>query len=235
MDVLIDGYANESTGKMNTTSFLSEAMWKRALAEFLGTALMVGIGCGSIAFTDSSLLISIAFGIAVTLAILIFGPISGAHINSAVTIAFWIHGDLEGKAVIPYIVAQLLGGIFAAVVIGPLGPTVVADNVSIGLASIIEVSITFLLMASILVIISKTDNRFAVSSLVGLSVTILAFIFGRFTGASMNPARTLGPNLMSGELDLLWMYFLTCITGASLASLYFNRLKQNPLSVNDPD
>ena len=60
-------------------------------------------------------------------------------------------GDLERKAVIPYIVAQLLGGVFAAVLIGPLGPTVVADNVSIGLATVIEISITFLLMASILV------------------------------------------------------------------------------------
>ena len=205
-------------------------MWKRIIAEFLGTALMVGVGCGSTAFTDSALLISIAFGASVTLAILIFGPVSGAHINSAVSIAFWIHGDLERKAVLPYILAQLLGGIFAAILIGPLGPTVVSENISVGIASVIEISITFLLMASILLIISKTDNRVAVSSLVGLTVAILAFIFGRFTGASMNPARTLGPNLISGEMDLLWMYFVTCIVGASLASMMFNRLKQNQQS-----
>ena len=62
---------------------------------------MVGLGCGSIALTDSALIISAVFGIAVTIAILIFGRISGAHINSAVSIAFWIHGDLKEKRLFP--------------------------------------------------------------------------------------------------------------------------------------
>ena len=207
-------------------------MWKRVVSEFLGTALMVGLGCGSIVFTDSALIISISFGLAVTIAILIFGRISGAHINSAVSIAFWLHGDLEGKALIPYIIAQLSGGLLAAYLIGPVGPTVVSNDISIASAAGIEVFITFMLMASILLIVSKTDNRFAIASLVGLTVAALAFIFGRFTGASMNPARTFGPNLISQELDLLWMYFGTCIFGACLASLYFYRIRSNPLPLS---
>ena len=205
------------------------------LSEFFGTALMVGLGCGSIAFTDSALIISAVFGIAVTIAILIFGRISGAHINSAVSIAFWIHGDLEGKAVIPYIIAQLSGGLFAAYLIGPVGPTVVSNDITIATAAGIEIFITFMLMASILFIVSRTENRFAIASLVGLTVGVLAFIFGGFTGASMNPARTFGPNLISQELDLLWMYFTTCIIGASLASLYFCRIRFRPLSVSSLD
>ena len=207
-------------------------MWKRVASEFLGTALMVGLGCGSIVFTDSNLIISISFGLAVTIAILIFGRISGAHINSAVSIAFWLHGDLEGKAVIPYIIAQFSGGLLAAYLIGPVGPTVVSNDISIATAAGIEVFITFMLMASILLIVSKTDNRFAIASLVGLTVAVLAFIFGRFTGASMNPARTFGPNLISQELDLLWMYFGTCIFGACLASLYFYRIRSRPLPLS---
>ena len=92
-----------------------------------------------------------------------------------------------------------------------------------------------MLMASILFIVSKTDNRFAIASLVGLTVAVLAFIFGRFTGASMNPARTFGPNLISQELGLLWMYFTTCILGASLASLYFYRIRFRPLPASSLD
>jgi len=205
------------------------------LSEFFGTALMVGLGCGSIAFTDSAAIISAVFGIAVTIAILIFGRISGAHINSAVSIAFWIHGDLEAKAVIPYIIAQLSGGLFAAYLIGPVGPTVVSNDITIATAAGIEVFITFMLMASILFIVSRTENRFAIASLVGLTVAVLAFIFGRFTGASMNPARTFGPNLISQEVDLLWMYFGTCILGATLASLYFYRIRFTPLPVSSLD
>ena len=205
------------------------------LSEFFGTALMVGLGCGSIAFTDSALIISAVFGIAVTIAILIFGRISGAHINPAVSIGFWIHGDLEGKAVIPYIFAQLSGGLFAAYLIGPVGPTVVSNDITIATAAGIEIFITFMLMASILLIVSKTDNRFAIASFVGLTVAVLAFIFGRFTGASMNPARTFGPNLISQELDLLWMYFATCILGAGLASLYFYRMRTRPLPLSSLD
>ena len=196
---------------------------------------MVGLGCGSIAFTDSALIISAVFGIAVTIAILIFGRISGAHINPAVSIGFWIHGDLEGKAVIPYIFAQLSGGLFAAYLIGPVGPTVVSNDITIATAAGIEIFITFMLMASILFIVSRTENRFAIASFVGLTVAVLAFIFGRFTGASMNPARTFGPNLISQELDLLWMYFATCILGAILASLYFYRIRTRPLPVSSLD
>ena len=205
------------------------------LSEFFGTALMVGLGCGSIVYTDSALIISTVFGISVTIAILIFGRISGAHINSAVSIAFWIHGDLEGKAVIPYIIAQLSGGLFAAFLIGPVGPTVVSNDITLATAAGIEVFITFMLMASILLIVSRTENRFAIASLVGLTVAVLAFIFGRFTGASMNPARTFGPNLISQEMDMLWMYFGTCILGASLASLYFYRIRSSPLPVSSLD
>jgi len=210
-------------------------VWNRILSEFFGTALMVGLGCGSIALTDSALIISAVFGIAVTIAILIFGRISGAHINSAVSIAFWIHGDLEGKAVIPYIIAQLSGGLLAAYLIGPVGPTVVSNDITIATAAGIEIFITFMLMASILLIVSRTENLFAIASLVGLTVAVLAFIFGRFTGASMNPARTFGPNLISQQLDLLWMYFATCILGASLASLYFYRIRFRPLPVSSLD
>ena len=78
-------------------------MRKAVLGEFLGTALMVGVGCGSVAMGASHAVVSLSFGAVVTLAIVLFGPWSGAHINPAVSIAFWRDGALQQGRVLPYI------------------------------------------------------------------------------------------------------------------------------------
>ena len=88
---------------------LHQAMWKRYSAEFLGTFLMVLLGTGSVALGWSHLAVSITFGLAVLLAIMLFQPISGAHINPAVSIAFAAQGKLEQNALPGYIIAQVLG------------------------------------------------------------------------------------------------------------------------------
>ena len=87
----------------------SMAVWNRYLSEFCGTFLMVLLGCGSVALGWSSLAVSATFGFAVFTAIMIFQPISGAHINPAVSIAFAANGDLEKDALPGYIIAQCLG------------------------------------------------------------------------------------------------------------------------------
>ena len=189
-------------------------MWNRYVAEFSGTFLMVLLGCGSIALGWSPLTISITFGVAVFTAIMIFQPISGAHINPAVSIAFAANGNLEREALPGYIIAQCLGG-WAAALIVLAGHT--TPSVSISQAWGIEIAITLLLMYSIHVLVRRKANLFFLALGVGSMVGILAFLFGGFTGASMNPARTLGPNIVNGEGNLI-LYIVAPVIGAVLAN-----------------
>lgn len=192
----------------------SMAVWNRYLSEFCGTFLMVLLGCGSVALGWSSLAVSATFGFAVFTAIMIFQPISGAHINPAVSIAFAANGDLEKDALPGYIIAQCLGGWLAAMIVvsGATSPAV-------GYAQSwgIEIAITLLLMYSIHVLVRKKANLFTLAFGVGLMVGVLAFCFGGFTGASMNPARTLGPNIVTGTGDLI-LYIVAPVIGAVLAN-----------------
>lgn len=197
----------------------------RVLAEFFGTALMVGIGCGSIAFGASHATVSLCFGIAVTAAILIFQPISGAHINPAVSLAFFRTGHLERQALLPYIIAQLSGGAVAAFLLQGAGPTKRAVDVSIPTAGLIEVFITFSLMASIYWIVLRSQTHVSIAVFVGFVVALLAFMFGPLTGASMNPARTFGPNIFAGEASSILFYSFTTAVGALIAAEIFIRMK----------
>ena len=205
-------------------------MLKRLGAEFLGTALMVFLGCLSIKLEMSNLLISSTFGIAVFIAILVLRNTSGAHINPAVSIAFYRSNHLEKNALLPYIFAQLLGAIAGALIVGQHGFT--NFKVDLGVGIIIEVMITFLLMMGIYFIISKTDDTRIVALWVGFVVALLAFFFGPYTGASMNPARTFGPNLISGEISVIPIYWITTIIGAVLASQCYKILEKSKLNSN---
>ena len=189
-------------------------MWNRYVAEFSGTFLMVLLGCGSIALGWSSLAVSITFGFAVFTAIMIFQPISGAHINPAVSIAFAANGNLEREALPGYIIAQCLGG-WAAALIVLAGHT--TPSVSTSQAWGIEIAIALLLMYSIHVLARRKVNLFFLALGVGSMVGVLSFLCGGFTGASMNPARTLGPNIVNGEGDLI-LYIVAPVIGAVLAN-----------------
>ena len=193
----------------------AESMWRRGTVEFIGTFAMVFIGCGSVAIERSSVEISLAFGLSVGLVILSLGRYSGAHINPAVSIAFWRRGDLSNKDTLSHLIGQLCGGVLAGAVLSGAGPTI--RNTSWFSLIAIEIGITFLLMASILLIIRRTDKWLPIAVVVGATVAVLAFIFGEYTGASMNPARTFGPNLFSGDAAIIPIYWLTTILGAWLA------------------
>jgi glycerol uptake facilitator-like aquaporin len=192
-----------------------QAMWKRGSIEAMGTFAMVFVGCGSVALERSPLEISLAFGAIVALVIIVIGRLSGAHINPAVSIAFYYRGDLSSQDTVAHVIGQLFGGLLAGFALTGAGPTV--RNTSwINLIGI-EIFITFALMASILLIIRKTDRWIPIAIMVGSSVAVLAFLFGTYTGASMNPARTFGPNLISGNGALIPVYFVSTTIGALLA------------------
>ncbi len=189
-------------------------MWNRYFAEFSGTFLMVLLGCGSVALGWGSLGVSLAFGFGVFAAIMIFQPISGAHINPAVSIAFAAKGDLEAEALPGYIIAQCIGAWIAAMIV-VAGSTV--PTVSSGMSWGIEIAITLLLMYSIHVLVRRESSLFVLALGVGSMVGIMAFFFGEFTGASMNPARTLGPNIVNGEGNLI-LYTVAPVIGAVLSN-----------------
>ena len=194
------------------------------MAEFSGTFLMVFIGCGSIAMGWSPILVSLSFGLAVFLAIMLFQPISGAHINPAVSIAFAANGDLETKALPGYIISQCIGAWFAAMIVvsGETIPKVSTTN-----SWIIEISITLLLMYSIHVLVRRKASLLYLALGVGSMVALLAFIFGKYTGASMNPARSLGPNIVTDTGNLI-LYTVAPVVGAVLSNFIPGPLDEEP-------
>lgn len=194
------------------------------MAEFSGTFLMVFIGCGSVAMGWSPILVSLSFGLAVFLAIMIFQPISGAHINPAVSIAFAANGDLETKALPGYIISQCIGAWFAALIVvsGETIPKVSTTN-----SWVIEISITLLLMYSIHVLVRRKASLFTLALGVGSMVALLAFIFGKYTGASMNPARSLGPNIVTDAGNLV-LYTVAPVVGAVLSNFIPGPLDEEP-------
>ena len=189
-------------------------MWGRYFSEFSGTFLMVLLGCGSVALGWNPLAISIMFGFAVFTAIMIFQPISGAHINPAVSIAFAAKGDLETEALPGYIIAQCLGAWCAAMIVvdGATSP-----SVSIPQTWGIEIMITLLLMYSIHVLVRRESSLFTLSLGVGLMVSVISFFFGELTGSSMNPARSLGPNIVTDSGHLI-LYTVAPVIGAVLSN-----------------
>jgi MIP family channel proteins len=212
------------------------------VAESIGTFIMVFIGTGAVMVNQISqgaithLGISCVFGAVVAALIYSLGHVSGAHINPAVTLAFWVGGFFPGSLVLPYIVAQCLGAIAASAMlrlsfgmVAQLGATVpLQDNWLQSL--ILEMVITFILMLVILgAAVDRRAHQGFAGVAIGLTVVVLAASMGPITGASMNPARTLGPALIGGTWKYHWIYWVAPILGAQLAILvyrYFSRTVQ---------
>lgn len=202
---------------------------KRFLAEFTGTYFLVLAGTGvvsiegSLPFTDPALASSIAFGGAVALMILAFGRTSGAHINPAVTLGFLAAGQISRNRAVIYIVSQMLGAICASYTL----MAVTSANTNLGntnptggiaLSILIEFTFTFLLMYTILYLQqSKRFTLWSVAVTIGALIAVEAYVGGPISGASMNPARSVGPAVASGNISHLWIYVASPILGALTA------------------
>ena len=207
---------------------------KKYWAEFLGTFMMVFTGTGAIIINDlygsvSHLGIGLTFGLVVMAVIYSIGSISGAHINPAVSIAFWVSKRFETKEVLPYIGFQLLGAFLASLflkVMFPehkfLGSTVPVDGWQ--QSFVLEFILTFILMFVILLLSKGSKEVGVMTGLVIGSVVALEAIFaGPVSGASMNPARSIAPAVVSGHLTHLWLYVVATTLGA-IASVYAVKL-----------
>jgi glycerol uptake facilitator protein len=227
---------------------MDASLLRRVLAEFLGTALLVLFGAGSVvaaltlgggALDYAGLgMISLAFGLVVALVIYALGTTSGAHINPAVTIGLAAVRRFKWADVGPYILAQALGAVLGALLIVAfvgdratdfgIGLTAVADGVNWGQALVAEALGTFLLVFTIMAVaVDKRAPAGWAGFLIGLSVLTAILLIGPFTGGSINPARTFGPFLVntffggSTPWADLWIYLVAPVVGGAVAAFCY--------------
>jgi len=211
---------------------------RRLLAEAVGTFFLVFIGPGSImvnAWSDGALGqvgVALAFAFVVIAMIYALGHLSGAHINPAVTIAFWSVRRFPAAEVIPYMIAQCAGAVAASfalrAALGPVGRMgATLPGVSLQGAFGVEWLLAFALMFVIMAV--ATDERVAdgfAALAVGLTVGFCALMGGPLTGASMNPARSFGPALVGGLWRGHWVYWLAPVTAMITAARTYEFLRQ---------
>lgn len=203
------------------------------LAEFIGTYALVLFGCGSIILSDlenfPSVLIPLIFGLTITIFVYLLGRFSGAHFNPAVTIGFVLNKEISIKDSIFYITTQILGACLASqtheIVFGRthnFGVTTLSVNTTQGF--FMEALCTGLLMFVILLVTRKENNIYGIA--IGGTVFISALLIGDYTGGSLNPARSLGPALISGDIEDILLYIFAPITGSMISTrLYLKKLK----------
>jgi MIP family channel proteins len=209
------------------------------LSEVIGTAFLLIFGTGAVVVDEQTHAIghggvSAAFGLIVLIIIQGLGHVSGAHVNPAVTIGFWAAGRFPGRRVLPYVLAQLAGALLGSglvwLVAAPgsaLGATLPAHSVAQAFG--VELGLTFWLM---LIILRVTASYYEQGLLVGLTISatvaLEALVGGPLSGASMNPARSLGPAIVSGHLTAAWVYIAAPIAGVLLAVVVDRLLEPKP-------
>lgn len=210
---------------------------RRAAAEALGTFFLVLIGPGAVmvdAFSGGVIGhpgVALSFAFVVLAMVYTLGHISGAHINPAVTLAFWSVNRFRTADVLPYLAAQCTGAVAASLVlravvgpVGDMGATVPA--IPVGAAFVVEWLLSFGLMFVIMAV--ATDRRVAegfAGIAVGLTVGFEAMMGGPLTGASMNPARSLGPAVAGGIWNAHWLYWVAPITAMFAAARVYDWLR----------
>ena len=201
---------------------------KSLFAEAVGTFALVFIGCGSVILSEvgtfNPQLIPFVFGLTITSCVYLLGNYSGAHFNPAVTIGFFINKEISAKDGVTYVGIQILSAFAASLFHNVLftelhsfGTTTVSTTYISG--SIAEILCTAFLMLVIL-LVTRNDNRIY-GLAIGGAVTVSALLIGDMTGASLNPARSIGPMLLYGNINELWFYIITPICGAvGITKLY---------------
>jgi len=203
---------------------------RRSIAEAIGTFILVFASAGA-AVVDLSMLGPIghiggalATGLAVVVMVYAIGEISGAHINPAVTFGFWVARRFPGREVPWYIVAQIGGAIAAAALLAALFPGLeqyglTAPAIEEGRAFGLEITLTAILMLVILCVTTGSKEIGLMAGIaIGGTVAMEALFAGPATGASMNPARTLGPAIVSGAYPGVWLYLVGTPIGAAIAA-----------------
>lgn len=199
---------------------------RRLAAEVLGTFALVFAGTGAIVINEvtggvvSHVGVAFTFGLIVLAMIYALGDVSGAHLNPAVTLGFFAARRFEGRWVAPYILSQCLGAILASLALRLMFPTSAKLGATLPAGDalqsfVLEAILTFLLMFVILsVSIGAKEKGITAGIAVGSIIALEALFAGPISGASMNPARSLAPALVSTHLESLWIYLSAPVIGA---------------------
>lgn len=215
---------------------------KKYFAELIGTFVLVFIGCGSAVIAGGNvgfLGISFAFGLAVLAMVYAIGPISGCHINPAISVAMWVAGKMKSKDAILYIIFQCIGATIAAAILlwiasgfpgyvkatgglgqngyGALSPA----GYALGACFIAEIVLTFIFLMVIFGATSESAPKGFAGIAIGLSLAFIHIVGIPITGTSVNPARSLGPALLMGGqyLSQVWLFWVAPLIGAILAAM----------------
>ena len=216
---------------------MKRAELSKYIAEAIGTFALVFCGTGAIVIDNvrpgsiGNGGIAVTFGLIVMAMIFSFRHVSGAHINPAVSIAFWVNKQLDSRRLAGYLIAQFAGGIFASIVLRLL----FVDHLTLGITQpqgaiyqtfFLEVILTFMLMLVIFKVSSAHSSVAKFTAVaVGAVVLLEAYFAGPITGASMNPSRSLAPALVSGNMEFLWIYLIATPVDA-LLSIPVHRITQ---------
>ena len=211
--------------------------FKKYLAEFIGTGVLVLFACGVAGQTcapasigSGYLITALAFGLVIVAMAYSIGNVSGCHINPAVSLAMLISKKISARDFCGYVIAQFLGAIAGAAVLyfivgspDKLGCNALYNGrrfMSFG----IEAVLTFVFVLAILGVTSKDSNGNIAGLVIGGALVLVHLLGIAFTGTSVNPARSFGPALIAGKLDYIWVFLLAPLVGGALAAVVYRFL-----------
>ena len=223
-------------------------MVRKLISEFVGTMLLVLFGCGTavavnnyvfsiynISLPFTMLIIALAFGLVLTAIASVFGKVSGAHVNPAVSIAMAIDKRMSVIECVEYVIVQILGGIVGAEILGiifggytSLGAngygtlSALGETTTLATALVVEILLTFTFVLVVLAVSAKQDKG-TNGIVLGLTLALVHMFGIPFTGTSVNPARSIGPALFTrgDALSQLWVFIVAPIVGGILAALFY--------------
>jgi len=215
---------------------------KKAIAEFIGTFVLVFLGCGTAmtvgcdaANGSGYILTALAFGLVIVAMAYSIGNVSGCHVNPAVSLAMLVSGKMTVSDFFVYIVAQFIGAIAGAAALkgifsvagltdqtGALGSNGLAGG-NIGATLLIECILTFIFVLAIIGVTSKVSNGSVAGIVIGLTLALVHILGIGLTGTSVNPARSFGPALLAGgdALANVWIFIVAPLVGGVLAALCY--------------
>jgi MIP family channel proteins len=220
---------------------------RRSAAEGFAAYALVFAGCGAVIANEQShgelgaVGVSLTFGLIIMVMVYATGHLSGAHINPAVTIAFTLTRHFPVRDAVAFITAQVAGATVGALTLyavwtakpAALGAT--SPSVGVGSALVYEIVLTAFLMFVIMAVATDTRAVGAAAAIaIGGTVALDALFGGPITGASMNPARSFGPALVSGEWQDFWLYVVGPVVGAALGALVYQFVRGDRAPVPPP-